>query len=266
MTRRLAAALLASAALAAPAGASAASDTTVISEVQLRGVDGNDEFVELRNVSAEDVPIGGWSLQGCAGASGAPSTRATVPAGTRVPAGGSYLFANAAGTLAFAADRTYGTGISDDGGVRIVNGTTVIDGVGNQDDSPDACREGTGLDFPTASGRANAFERVRDTDDNAADFEGPKLPDPQSSRGDVAVPPPAEVKIHEVQGAGAATPMGGRFVTVEGVVTGIDDEIGADFERTFPGDAGIFVQEEPRDADLDPLTSEGVFVGFVRPR
>ena len=47
-------------------------------------------------------------------------------------------------------------------------------------------------------------------------------------------------------------------------MTGVDDEIGANFERVFPGDAGIFVQE--RTPDADPNTSEGVFVGFVRPR
>jgi predicted extracellular nuclease len=150
--------------------------------------------------------------------------------------------------------------------VRITDGTSVVDGVANQDSSPDQCREGAGLGFPAAVGRANAFERTQDTDDNAADFVGPQPPDPQSSQGDVEVPPPAEVKIHEIQGAGAASPMVGRFVTIQGVVTGVDDEIGANFERTFPGDAGIFVQEEGADADADPASSEGVFVGFVRPR
>jgi predicted extracellular nuclease len=264
--RKLVPALVAAAALAVPASAAAASDTIVISEVQFRGIDGNDEFVELQNVSSAPVPIGGWILQGCAAASGAPSARTTVPAGTSVPPGGHYLFVNSAGTLAFAADRTYGTGLSDDGGVRIVNGTTVIDGVANQDTSADQCREGAGLPFPTTSGRTNAFERTRDTDDNATDFDGPKLPDPQNSHGDVVDPGPAVAKIHDVQGAGSASPLAGRFVTVEGVVTGVDDEIGANFERTFPGDAGIFVQEEDADADADPATSEGVFVGFVRPR
>lgn len=73
-------------------------------------------------------------------------------------------------------------------------------------------------------------------------------------------------KIHEIQGDGAVSPLVGETVTIEGVVTGVDDEVGANFTRIFPGDAGIFVQEEPADADGDPATSEGVFVGFVRPR
>ena len=58
---------------------------------------------------------------------------------------------------------------------------------------------------------------------------------------------------------------------MEGVVTGIDDEIGASFGsnnsiRRFPEDTGIFVQEESADADTNAETSEGVFVGFVRDR
>jgi predicted extracellular nuclease len=264
--RLLLPALIAAAALAAPASAWAVSDTIVISEVQFRGIDGNDEFVELRNVSSVPQGIGGWELQGCAAASGAPSRRVVVPAGTTVPAGGAYLFANASGRLASVADLTYSVGLSDDGGVRIFNGAAAVDGVANQDSSADQCREGTGLRFPTDSGPANAFERTQDTDNNVADFAGPKAPDPQGSKGDVEIPPPALVKIHEVQGPDAASTMGGRFVTIEGIVTGVDDEIGSNFERTFPGDAGIFVQEEDSDVDSNPATSEGVFVGFVRPR
>ena len=49
-------------------------------------------------------------------------------------------------------------------------------------------------------------------------------------------------------------------------MTGVDDEVGANFERTFPGDAGIYVQEEDADADADANTSEGIFVGFVDSR
>ncbi len=64
--------------------------------------------------------------------------------------------------------------------------------------------------------------------------------------------PPSEVKIHEVQGSGADSPLEGQRVIVEGVVVG-------DFE-TFDSLAGFFVQEEDADADTDPATSEGVFV------
>jgi len=67
------------------------------------------------------------------------------------------------------------------------------------------------------------------------------------------------IKIHDVQGSGAATPMPGATVTVEGVVTG-----------NFLGAAklsGFFLQEEDADADADPNTSEGilVFCGLCAP-
>ncbi len=59
-------------------------------------------------------------------------------------------------------------------------------------------------------------------------------------------------KIHDVQGNGAATPIPGQTVTVEGVVT-----------AEFLGSAklsGFFLQEEDADFDADPNTSEGIFV------
>ncbi len=58
-------------------------------------------------------------------------------------------------------------------------------------------------------------------------------------------------RIHDVQGNGAATPIPGATVTVEGVVT-------ADFQGT--NIQGFFLQEEDADADADPATSEGIFV------
>jgi predicted extracellular nuclease len=68
---------------------------------------------------------------------------------------------------------------------------------------------------------------------------------------------PEIVKIHEIQGAGAASPLDGQTVTIEGVVVG-------DFQNDGDVDSGnlngFFVQEEDADADSDPLTSEGIFV------
>ncbi len=67
--------------------------------------------------------------------------------------------------------------------------------------------------------------------------------------------PPVVVFIHDVQGNGAATPIPGATVTIEGVVTG-------DFQP-IPNDnrlSGFFVQEEDLDFDADPATSEGIFV------
>ncbi|MEO6325784.1 MAG: ExeM/NucH family extracellular endonuclease [Thermoanaerobaculia bacterium] len=62
-------------------------------------------------------------------------------------------------------------------------------------------------------------------------------------------------RIHDVQGNGAATPIPGATVTVEGIVI-------AEFQGS-PANVklgGFFLQEEDADADADPATSEGIFV------
>ena len=58
--------------------------------------------------------------------------------------------------------------------------------------------------------------------------------------------------IHDVQGSGAATPIPGSTVMVEGVVSAAF--LGANKLQ------GFFLQEEDAQADADPLTSEGIFV------
>ena len=239
--------LLATLAGAAPAVAS--TNGVVISEFQFRGVDGNDEFVELLNTSTGSVSIAGWRLQGCAGASGVASARATVPAGVTLAPGQRYLFTNAAGTAA--GDASYSVGISDDGGARITlaDASTVVDGVGSSNGAVDQCREGAGLAIPTTNG-SNAFERknggTQDTDANAADFDGPKAGTPQ---GFAAPPAPVSAKIREIQGLAHVSPLVDKQVKdVEGIVTA----------RRTAGGRGFWIQDPAPDASED--TSEGIFV------
>ena len=59
--------------------------------------------------------------------------------------------------------------------------------------------------------------------------------------------------IHDVQGAGAASPIGGTSVQIEGVVVGDYQALPSEF-------GGFYLQEETVDNDADPATSEGVFV------
>ena len=236
-------------ALAGAVPAVASTNGVVISEFQFRGADGNDEFVELLNTSTGSVSIAGWQLQGCAAASGAPSGRATVPAGVTLAAGQRYLFSHSSGSAA--GDTRYGLGISDDGGARITlaDGTTVVDGVGSSNGAVDQCREGAGLAIPTANG-TNAFERrnagTQDTNDNAADFDGPKAGNPQ---GASAPPAPVSAKIREIQGLAHVSPLNEKQVKdVEGVVTA----------RRTAGGRGFWMQDPAPDASHD--TSEGIFV------
>ncbi len=70
-------------------------------------------------------------------------------------------------------------------------------------------------------------------------------------------PPPAGptlTSIYDVQGAGAASPLDGQVITLEGVVTGDFQESDGDTARNL---GGFFVQGAP---DADVATSDGVFV------
>ncbi|MEZ4615093.1 MAG: hypothetical protein R2867_06195 [Caldilineaceae bacterium] len=70
---------------------------------------------------------------------------------------------------------------------------------------------------------------------------------PDESCGTAATP------IHDVQGDGTASPIHGAVITIEGVVVG-------DFQDTRQQLRGFFVQEEVRDFDNNPATSEGIYV------
>lgn len=76
---------------------------------------------------------------------------------------------------------------------------------------------------------------------------------PQRPAGPVCPGGEGEITpIHTIQGAGPRSPLVGAAVTVSGVVVG-------DFQGKEHLN-GFFVQEEDRDADSDPATSEGIFV------
>jgi hypothetical protein len=170
---------------AAPARAE--SNTIVISEFRFNGPNGAaDEFVELYNASAAPVDIGGWQLRG-SNNSRVVSVRATVPVGRIVGAHRHFLFANGSTQYSGpAADVTYATGITSDGGVAISTADGfVVDQVGLSTGS--AYVEGTPLPGPIDA--ASSYERRpggragngSDTDDNSADFMLASPANPQNT-------------------------------------------------------------------------------------
>lgn len=64
-------------------------------------------------------------------------------------------------------------------------------------------------------------------------------------------------KIHEIQGAGTASPLAGQTVTVEAIVVGDFQNGDADVKRNING---FYLQEEAADQDGNIATSEGIFV------
>src|SRR5215468_507078 len=96
----------------------AVSTNVVISEFRVRGPNGgNDEFIELYNLSGAPVAIGGWKIRGSNNTAGV-SDRATITAGTILQPGCHYLLTNSSlsggpYSGAVAGDQTFTVGITD---------------------------------------------------------------------------------------------------------------------------------------------------------
>lgn len=285
--RRILRAALAAATLAAGgalAGHAAAVSEVVVSEVY--GGGGNsgatltNDYVELLNRSGAPIAIDGWSVQY---ASATGTTWQVTPLSGAIAPGGRHLVQQAAGTGGTtplpAPDSTGAIAMSaTNGKVALSTDATALSGAAPA--ALDLVGYGTANGFEgsaAAPGLSNTTAALRgadgctDTDQNGADFTA-GTPEPENSAAaavDCSAPPPPPppptiTPIDDIQGAGASSPLVGREVTISGVVTGVDDEIGASTSTTFPIDAGIFVQEVTPDGD--PATSDGVFVGFVRDR
>jgi uncharacterized protein len=273
------------AALFPTAPASAVSPNVVISQVY--GGGGNtgatytNDFIELYNTSASPVSLSGWSVQY---ASATGTSWQVTPLSGSIAAGGYYLIQEAAGTggtTALPSPDAFGSILMSGtvGKIALRNTTTAcsgaicsatagtVDFVGYGTTAND--REGTAPtpapSNTTAVLRNGSPRGAQDTDQNGADFvAGAPTPTESGSGGGGG----GVTLIHDVQGSGAVSPKNGQTITIEGIVTGIDDEIGYDNSpcTAYPRDAGIFVQEEDADADANPATSEGVFVGNVTSR
>ncbi len=171
----------------------AVSTTVVISEFRVRGpIGGNDEFIELLNVSSHQVAIGGWKINGSnAAVPPFTSTRLTISAGTFLDPGCHYLVTNSSTSGGpysggVAGSQTYGTGITDDGGIALLDaGGTIVDQVGMSSGS--AYKEGTPLASLGSSNQNRGYARrsggAQDTDNNANDFVLVSPSDPQNGCG-----------------------------------------------------------------------------------
>lgn len=178
----------------------AVSTTVVISEFRTRGpAGGNDEFVELFNLSPNAIDISGWKINGSNG-TGTTSTRLTISGSTVLPSGCRFLATNSTSggySGSMPGDQSYTVGITDNGGVALLMpDDTVVDAVGMSLGS--TYREGTPL-TPLAGTADQSYERLPNTgpsanrnrtdhDDNAADFVlNPSSSNPQN-RASVCTP------------------------------------------------------------------------------
>jgi hypothetical protein len=150
----------------------------VISEFRFLGpAGGSDEFVELFNPSNGSIDISGWKIMGANNSGSAGSTRYTIPASTSLAPGQHYLIVGSSysGSVPGEPSAVLSSSITDDGGIALVDGTTVIDAVGLS--SGTVYKEGTPLS-PLSGTADQSYERktagnasnCNDTNNNAADF------------------------------------------------------------------------------------------------
>ncbi len=200
------------------------------------------DFVELVNTSDEDVSLDGWSLQ-YTSATGRSFSAGNLEAlrGT-IPAGGTFLIQLApgsGGTEALPAPDLIGDiAVGGSAGVFALS-----DAAGVLQCSTAACAEdpavvdliGWGGSALTFSGTAPApgtssttsVSRIAATGENSTDFAaGAPTPVPSGGATDPGDPgepgePATAASIAEIQGTGPASPLAGRAVVTEGVVTAV---------------------------------------------
>ena len=214
--------------------ASAASAGLVISEAY--GGGGNSgatythDFIELYNPTSAAISVDGMSVQYRSSGSTAAATGVTTLSGS-VPAGGHYLVQEAQGTGGSTPLPTpnatgniamSGTAFT----VWLASGTTALNPTADGAKVRPGIVDLVGVNsntFETAktAGTSNTTSVSRtapDSDDNAADFTV-GAPDPEN--GDSTPPPggPIEATIAEIQGTGDTSPLAGKDVVTEGVVT-----------------------------------------------
>jgi hypothetical protein len=175
----------------------------VIIEFRLRGPSGaNDEFIRIYNEASTAVTVNAVAGTGWAVAASDGVTRCTIPNGTIIPVGGSFLCANSSGyslSAAATADVTYTGDIPDNAGIALFNNNlggpsftlaNRLDAVGSTSESNSLYKEGAGYGSLTPFSIDSSFTRdlcgkggsiiassacssagaPRDTGDNAADF------------------------------------------------------------------------------------------------
>jgi len=218
------------------------------------------EFVEIKNVGTVSANLNEFTLELVNGTGGGAAVYDTIALPAVSLASGDYFVvcANAATVANCDLDDSPDTNFIQNGAPDAValrfNGT-LIDTVSYEGDTgvPYTEGSGAGLEDAGVDGSISRCDDGVDTDQNNVDFvfTGTITPGAENSCGGGG-PIAQEVKIHEVQGNGSASPLVDALVVIEGIVVG-------DFQE-YGQLGGFHVQEEDTDVDGDPATSEGVFV------
>jgi uncharacterized protein len=218
------------------------------------------DFIELLNRGTSPVDVSGWSVQYTSAAG--TSWQVTPLSGVIAP-GQYYLVQEGTGgggtTPLPAPDATGAIAMAAASGkVALVNSAVALSGSGCPF-SPSVvdfigygganCFEGGGA-APTLTNTTAALRArggCRDTNNNSVDFSV-SSPNPRNSASPLnSCAPPPTFAINAIQGSGAISTLINQEVTTTGVVTARKSN-------------GFFLQTPDANVDLNPNTSEGIFV------
>jgi hypothetical protein len=266
-----------------------AATNVVISEFRFRGPSGgNDEFIEIYNSTNAQVDISDWRIWGSNNSGGTGgSPRYIFPANTILQSGQYYLVTNNAasgysGTVP--GDGTYGTGITDDGGIALTlsDDVTVVDAVGLSTGS--AYQEGTPLTSLGTSNQNRGYERkvggnagsCVDTNNNSSDFQirTPSNPQNLSSPTTTCGYLPLSIIINEVAWMGTLASADDEWIELYNPGTSdinltnwrlVADDGSPDIvlNGTIPGGAsgGYFLLERAYDNVVSDVIANQFFTG-----
>jgi len=215
------------------------------------------EFIEIRNNGSAAADLTGWTLDLVNGNGNAVYSTVDLPAAT-LAAGDFFVVCADAGTVANCdLDVSPDSNLVQNGApdaVALLFEGGIVDTVSYEGDMP-VYTEGSGSGLAdTGDGSISRCPDGTDTNQNNVDLVFTTTSTPGAEN--VCPSGALAVKIHEVQGSGAASPLVGELVLIEGIITGdFQDDVGTNGDLN-----GFYVQEEDADADADPLTSEGIFV------
>jgi predicted extracellular nuclease len=219
----------------------------------------SDEYIELFNGTPAAIDISGWWLKASDNrTTPTVADRVQIPANAVLGPGCYYLIASNNYTLSTTAapDVRYSVVIPDDGSIALFkpDKITIVDQVGFRTaqavNTPFFETERLlQTPLPTAGRiyerKPSVFNGFQDTDNNVNDFVQKGAPGPQN-RSTSPCLQFTTYTPHDIQGAGAVSPLSGA-VRVAGVVTARKSD-------------GFFIQTESGFEDGNPDTSEGLFV------
>jgi predicted extracellular nuclease len=225
----------------------------------------NNKALEIFNGTSSTIDLSDYRLETYFNGA---STYTQLLLNGSVASGDVFVVAHEQAVLGIAPDQTNNGGALSFNGddailLRRISDNAVLDVIGQVGFDP-GTEWGTDL-ISTADNTMRRNASITSGDTNASDAFDPggawtgyatdTFDGLGSHTATCVVSVPSATTIHAVQGSGAASPLVGQSVIIEGIVVG-------DFQDTV---SGFFVQEEDSDADSDPSTSEGIFVYSVTP-